>query len=236
MRHNPQTHRKPRSFRGLHHCETGVLLRFLMFCAILCVSVSFMSAENIRDDFWKDMPEIQIFKTDFHETKTIQLLKNPVISQGTLYFRKPNTFIRCVQDPFKEMDIIDDTSMTVVFPDLGKTDRYDLDQQPVAGEIFMHFVWMFQGDIDRLKSRYRSVVVKNPDGTFRQVLHPLVEPLTAVIESITVVLNSNRIPVQIHITEKNGDTTVMRFSNQCLNCPVTSEIDGLLKSSRGLNE
>ena len=72
-------------------------------------------------------------QADFHEQRVIRLMKNPVVSSGTLWFHLPNKF-RCeVEGNSPSITVSDGRELWIYYPNFKSAERYPLGKGPPLG-------------------------------------------------------------------------------------------------------
>ncbi len=175
------------------------------------------------DGIWKKMSEIQTMKADFTEEKHIALMHDALRSKGTFYFSRPDHLVREITEPFHETDVFQNGWLHITHHELNSTEKINLRQQPVAGAVFQHFVWMFGGNKAEIESHYKVSVNETDAGAVQLELVPLAAPLNKILEKITILISGQGLPESVRINETGGDFSLIRFSNVRYDLPDTAK-------------
>src|SRR5215216_4664857 len=65
-------------------------------------------------------------QADFQEQRVIRLMKNPVISSGTVWFQPPNKFRREVKGSSPSLTVSDGRQLWIYYPNFKSAERYPL--------------------------------------------------------------------------------------------------------------
>src|SRR5437667_8398001 len=65
-------------------------------------------------------------QADFQEQRVIRLMKNPVLSSGTVWFQPPNKFRREVKGNSPSDTVSDGLELWIYYPNFNSAERYPL--------------------------------------------------------------------------------------------------------------
>src|SRR4249919_1333493 len=65
-------------------------------------------------------------QADFQEQRVIRLMKNPVLSSGTVWFQPPNKFRREVKGSSPSVTVSDGRQLWIYYPNFKSAERYPL--------------------------------------------------------------------------------------------------------------
>ena len=65
-------------------------------------------------------------QADFQEQRVIRLMKNPVLSSGTVWFQPPNKFRREVKGNSASVTVSDGRELWIYYPNFKSAERYPL--------------------------------------------------------------------------------------------------------------
>ena len=65
-------------------------------------------------------------QADFQEQRVIRLMKNPVLSSGTVWFQPPNKFRREVKGSSPSVTVSDGRELWIYYPNFKSAERYPL--------------------------------------------------------------------------------------------------------------
>jgi hypothetical protein len=173
------------------------------------------------------MPGLQ---ARFREEKHLTLLREPLVSQGVLYFAPPGRLARHVHDPAPSRLLVEEDRLS--YQSARERGEIDLDVQPMVRAFVDAFRLLLSGNLEGLREVFRiefQPVGEPADQSWKVVLEPLHEPLRSSLESIQMA-GSRRTLSELRIVERNGDETRMVFSSIDSERHFTeSELSGLFR-------
>ena len=122
------------------------------------------------------------FEGRFVEEVELALLREPVRSEGALYFAPPDRLARFTTHPANTALLID--GKRVEFRDADGS-RVDLSSSPLARHFTGNLLLLFSGDREALESQYR-VSFDEADAAWKLVLIPRHAPLSKALSHITL--------------------------------------------------
>lgn len=139
---------------------------------------------------------------DFRETKSLALLRNPVVETGTLAYLQPDFFRRTVKSPVESTMLFDGESLWVIFPGENLAERYPARtnraiRDSLAG---ISAIW----DIVRLKQRFH-VESGIENGNHVLKLTPRERSLRKTLSGVVVTLDSALKLREIRIETVDGN-------------------------------
>ena len=146
----------------------------------------------------------------FTQQKKIQLLAEPLVSSGHLYFAQPGYLAFVTEKPSPSKVVITPSAMG--YRDSEGTGRIDLSARPDVKLFVESFVKVLAGDATALDSIY-EMSFKAPErahGTWQIVLRPKRPPLDKLIVQLRVVGHDFAVE-SVHIQESSGDSTTIRI-------------------------
>jgi outer membrane lipoprotein-sorting protein len=145
----------------------------------------------------------------FRETKQLALLREPLESEGRLYFAPPDRLAREIVRPAPSSIVIVGGSLWM--RDAGGVERVDLAGSEAARQFVDNFLVLFNGDLERLRERY-DVQFRARGVQWTLVLQPRVRPLKFVIERIEMSGEGAALHRMV-TTEVEGDVTSTVFED-----------------------
>ena len=147
-------------------------------------------------------PEAEVAYT---ERKYSSLLTEPVVSSGTLAYRRPDTVEKNTVSPRKERFRIAGEELIVVRK--GIENRYPLSSQPLLSAFAASLRGVLGGNAELLRLHYR-LKLEGGEQAWRLEMTPIEEEITRYVERISVSGHAGRIE-QIEIRESSGDRSVL---------------------------
>ena len=139
---------------------------------------------------------------NFHELKRIAVLREPIETQGRLYFVPPGRMRREIHVPVQSRLIIDGSRVRME-QDGGVR---DLSASPIARAFVENFVVLWSGDLEALEERYQ-VSFEATDSDWEMTLIPRDPNMRRAIDSIVLRGSSGSLR-EIETREVDGDQTL----------------------------
>jgi hypothetical protein len=139
------------------------------------------------------------------EKKYSALLSEPVVSSGTLAYRRPDVVEKYMEKPRKEAFRI--AAQELTFTRNGKSKRIALSSEPLLAAFAASLRGVLSGNAALLGEHYRLALTgTEPD--WKLEMTPVDEEITRYVERIVVSGRAGRV-AQIEVLEASGDRSVM---------------------------
>ncbi|MCX7169883.1 MAG: hypothetical protein NTY41_06190 [Proteobacteria bacterium] len=148
-------------------------------------------------------PEAEVSYT---ERKYSSLLTEPVVSSGTLVYRRPDTVEKNLLAPRKERFRIASEELIVVRREVEK--RYPLSSQPLLAVFAASLRGVLGGDTELLQRHFR-LRLEGGEQEWRLEMTPIEDEMIRYVERITVSGHAGSIR-QIEVRESSGDRSVLQ--------------------------
>ena len=142
----------------------------------------------------------------YTEKKYSSLLAAPLVSSGTLSYRRPDTVEKITLTPRQERFRISGQELIVTRN--GREHRISLSSQPLLDAFAASLRGVLAGDISQLRAYYR-ISLEGGEQSWRLTMIPGDEEMTRHVERILVSGRAGRI-AQIEIRESSGDRSIMQ--------------------------
>ncbi|WGF86686.1 outer membrane lipoprotein carrier protein LolA [Marinivivus vitaminiproducens] len=138
----------------------------------------------------------------FREEKTLSALEDPLVSTGTLLYRRPDHLEKRTLQPAREDLVVDGDRLRIKLGDEPER-TLDLAAQPELGALIDTIRGTLAGDLDLLRRSYTVAGESGPDG-WRLVLTPTDRRLARFVDRVEI-RGADAHPASIDITQANGD-------------------------------
>jgi hypothetical protein len=149
------------------------------------------------------------FAAKFVEEKRILLLKEPVINRGRVYFQRPGTFARYVDEPFASRVLLRDRRLRL--EEGSQSQEIQLDAQPAVRALVGGFLSLLEGDQAALLGDYQVRFESSQEAGWKVLLTPRAAPVDRLLKGLTFSGKAAEISEMSWI-ERSGDTSHTRFS------------------------
>lgn len=159
--------------------------------------------------------------SDFVQIKRLSFLEEDVQSEGKFYFQKENQLRWEYSKPFFYLIIFNHD--TILIQDENKTNSYDAASNRMFREINNIMLSMVNGTI--LESKNFDFEYFEDPSTYMLELTPLDPGMKEFLSKIRLFVNKNDYSVdELHMIERSGDYTHIRFINKSLNEEIPEHI------------
>lgn len=152
---------------------------------------------------------IETSESTFHERKILSLLNEPLISSGTLLYRRPDYIERLTMKPKQERFVYEGGKVTI--ETAGRHRQFQFNDQPVLGAFVESIRASLAGDESALRRHYLLRLSGTRDG-WTLDMSPLAPDLLSRVRLIRISGMKNRIR-QVEILETSDDRTIMTIDS-----------------------
>ena len=184
--------------------------RFLCIAVtfVLCgVTNSSLADDNSAELLLKRFRNLQGFSAQYKEEKSIALLKQPLLSEGRIYYSPKANLLRVTDKPEKSRLLLKGEMLSL--QDASGQIRLDLSNKPVVRIFVRSFLDVLRGDYQALVKSYELRFSEGP--TWKLRLKPKSKTLRRVIQELIFEGRGNELKI-MKIKESNGDTSTSYFS------------------------
>ncbi|MBM4137103.1 MAG: outer membrane lipoprotein carrier protein LolA [Nitrospira sp.] len=186
----------------------NVFFGFVLFFAFQLNSHSI--GADIISKIIEMQKSIRTMRADFIQEKYSQLLEKPIISSGIFFFSVPERFVWDYKDDMKV--ISDGKRLMLYYKKQQEADIMDISKFPSLPVSF---------SIENLSKRYRTEVLEAKSYRYVLKVKPVIEMMP--IREILITLDEKATPIEVKMTERTGDITIIRFSNMKVNIMIPDE-------------
>lgn len=159
------------------------------------------------DELLAQLAALQGLRARFVEEKRIAFLKQPLRSEGSVAFAAPGLLLRRADKPEPSAMLLDGDALRVW--DGKSVRRIELGESPIVRHFVMTFVYVLRGDRKALDGLY--TIAFKPGAPWQLELTPKAAALARFVKRATLEGEGDQV-ARMTLTEANGDTTVMTFS------------------------
>ena len=165
---------------------------------------------------------LKTFTAKFSQTKKTSLLREPLHSEGIIYFDSSGKMLLKVISPSPLITLLKNSMLLTYYPDVSKTEEKYLGR---TDTIFTKYFGMGQS-FEELKKQYAiQLVSKTHSDSYHLKLIPKTKPIKKYIDSIEVVVSPKHwLPKHIHFKETKGDYTSIKLNFISINEPLPQGI------------
>jgi len=174
--------------------------------------------ENIKEK----EKNLKTFTAKFSQTKKTSLLREPLHSEGIIYFDSSGKMLLKVISPSPLITLLKDGMLLTYYPDVSKTEERYLGR---TDTILKKYFGIGQS-IEELRKQYTiQLVSKTHSESYHLKLIPKMKPIKKYINSIEVEVSPKHwLPNHIHFKETKGDYTSLKLDFISINEPLPQGI------------
>jgi len=210
------------------------MVRRVLFMLILSLSASVLAAQG--NSAAMSAEESRAFEqliasrsastsslvADFRQEKSMEILKDKMISTGKFIYVKSDKIAFIYQKPHSYSMIINGTRLKTVSG--GKSNVMELKNNPVMKQMKELISAAFLGNFSAKSDSYKISYTKGKDVVIANVL-PVSKEISSIIKRITVTFGNTGGEIkEITVYEANSSTTDYIFTNHRLNSAIPDEV------------
>jgi hypothetical protein len=183
-------------------------LHGLALFAALCATP--LQAQNPAfdvGDLMQTMAKTEASEAAFTETKHLALLVEPLVSSGTLRYRRPDYLERQTLVPTRERFVYEGGKISIEAN--GRQRQLQVDTQPALAGLIESMRATLAGDEDALRRHYQLHLSGTP-AYWNLEMQPKQDALAKRVKKIRVSGEYGRLR-QVEISEASGDSTLMNI-------------------------
>ena len=155
-----------------------------------------------------EMAAVPGLEARFREEKHLALLEDPLVSEGTLLYARPDRLRRSIEAPVRSTLVLRGSELSMVGSSGART--LDLDAQPAIRVFVDGFRLILAGDLAHLRELYTLELRSMGADGWDLTLTPRAPPLRDAIASVRV-QGKGRVLRELRVRETGGDETVTLF-------------------------
>lgn len=148
-------------------------------------------------------------EADFVESKTLPMMREPVVERGTIAFEPPDKFLRRTENG--TISVSDGRVLWLYYPTFQQAEKYPLGTPHGPGEFFRLLAATVR--LDDLAKEFRVAGETTPDGHLLTLI-PRSAGIRRMLQSIVLELDPSLRLRRSVITSKEGDRTETTYSNE----------------------
>ena len=150
-------------------------------------------------------------QADFQERRVIRLMKNPVLSSGTVWFQPPNKFRREVKGNSPSVTVSDGRELWIYYPNFKSAERYPLGKgSPLDATVAAINSAL---NLENIETSFNISATKSDTG-HELALLPRTAAMKRVFQKLDLRINDKSRVERTDMLLPNGDRIVTAYSNQ----------------------
>jgi outer membrane lipoprotein-sorting protein len=150
------------------------------------------------------------FEANFKEERHTALLKDPLVSQGKIWFTVPDKVRREVNGSRPSTTIIDGNKMSIYYPSFQQLEVYDLAKKPMLRDSLQAIAAGF--NFEKVTAFYNIEGSKEGNG-YHLILTPKTASMRRLMRSVDLEVDQNLSPSQVQVQDAKGEKILVNYSN-----------------------
>ena len=159
---------------------------------------------------------------DFTQETNIPLFARPVVSKGTLRYKRPGFLAWEYSEPLQEGFILAGETGFRWEDSRDKRASFTTAKDPIAAFVGRELLSWISFDQSVIRSRYEIAVPATSPLTLE--LTPKREDTRAVVQSLRIVFDTHGVAQTVTLSEAKGGTTVITFHNVAINPSLSDDV------------
>ena len=188
-----------------------ILLPIFFVLALTCVADGAPLSGDELKNLLSAIRQNRSTQADFQEQRVIRLMKNPVMSSGTVWFQTPNKFRREVKGNSPSITVSNGRDLWIYYPNFKSAERYPLGKgSPLDATVAAINSAL---NLENIESSVNVTATKSENGHELQLL-PRTAATKRVFQKLDLRINSEFRVERTDMLLPNGDRIVTTYSNQ----------------------
>ncbi len=179
------------------------------------------NAIEVQNKIIESNQSAETLQASFTQEKHMSILNKPFISTGKFYLKQPEKVRWEYTAPFNYIVVLVDEQVTI--KDGDDLQNYDMSKNAIFKEVNKVMSGMVNGKMLEDRSFESSFFESSND--YKVVLKPKVESVRSFITEINVYFDKENFQtLQVTMFEKEGDKTIIKFTDTKINAPINDTV------------
>lgn len=165
---------------------------------------------------------VRTLRARFEDRKEMDLLDEPLVSRGRLYYQRPDRLHMVTESPSRQAVTLVGPRVRIAQQDLGRVESLDLSANEIARAVVSSVLFALGGRVEALLPLYRCHAA-SMDGGWRLSLVPQQATLSRVVRRLQIRLGADGGLREVRVEEVNGDASVLTIRDPVTNVPFTAD-------------
>ena len=187
------------------------VLAALAFAALTSIGKTAPLSEADLKNLLAGIRQNRSTQADFQEERVIRLMKNPILSSGTVWFQPPNKFRREVKGNSPSVTVSDGRQLWIYYPNFKSAERYPLGKaSPLDSTVAAINSAL---NLENIENMFQINAAKTDKG-YELALTPHTPSMRRAFQKLDLRVNDNLRVERTDMLLPNGDRIVTTYSNQ----------------------
>ena len=188
-----------------------IFLSIVFAIAVRCVTDGAPVSEAELKNLLAAIRQNRSTQADFQEQRVIRLMKNPVVSSGTVSFQPPNKFRREVKGNSPSITVSNGRELWIYYPNFKSAERYPLGKgSPLDATVAAINSAL---NLENIETSFNITATKSDTG-HELALLPRTAAMKRVFQKLDLRINDKFRVERTDMLLPNGDRIVTTYSNQ----------------------
>jgi outer membrane lipoprotein-sorting protein len=209
------------------NCYILIYLILIIFTNVLYSQNSqsfFMEEQNqILKTIKEKLSTVNNLKAEFKQSRHMEILIDPLVSEGYCYFEKPDKLRWELNKPYQSILIYNANVVAKFDVKDGQVEKLNLGTEDLMREILKQIISWMQGDFSKTSEIYDLKIYKSD--TYKLVLIPKSKELIKSIQSIELVFKADLKNISMVMINESAENFIkIEFSNEQDNISIDKKI------------
>ena len=205
----------------------GLISFFIPLAVAPLTAAGRMSVDRVLQRMNEANQRLEDLQADFVQTKEMVLFEDRIVSRGKFYFRNPDKLVLDTHSPEHQQLIINYNHVWLHYPELKQVHELSLKQTKGLSALFVGF----GGSVKNVREQFtvkieETAVNENGRTCYTLSLVPLegapaASSALGLDRVLLTVAEGKWYPVRTQIVQKNGDKTILEYSNHIDNLKLS---------------
>src|SRR5207245_6804778 len=187
------------------------VLAALAFAALTSIGKTAPLSEADLKNLLAGIRQNRSTQADFQEERVIRLMKNPILSSGTVWFQPPNKCRREVKGNSPSITVSDGRQLWIYYPNFKSAERYPLGKSSPLDSTVAAINSAL--NLENIENIFQINATKSDKG-YDLALLPRTASMKRVFQKLDLHINENLRVERTDMLLPNGDRIVTSYSNQ----------------------
>lgn len=205
---------KKMPFQVFYKTSIFLILVFSLFLPISAMEAQTLPVDDVVQRMKESREKTRDFSADLHQEKKVSLLREKILSKGKVRFKYPDKFYIEFFPPESSRMAFDGKTLILYYVEEKIAERYRIQDHPVAEKYLLFTRDPFQKELAEWK------ISEDREASLVMEIRPR-EKDALFVKTRLWISKKDWVVTGMEMVEKNGDTTLLRYSNIRVNTGLT---------------
>jgi outer membrane lipoprotein-sorting protein len=176
--------------------------------------------DSLLEQVGQKFKQMKSLEIDFEQNKNLKLMLQPLNSTGVLLFKLPDSFLWRFSNPDPTVMTLRGDKLVIHYPSLKQADILDVQEYKDRIGNYLEMT----DSMHKLKRYYTIRIPEEGKEAYYLELTPKRRRIREKIDLLEIwISRETLLPVKIHYTEPNGDSTMVKITKFVINPEIDSK-------------